>query len=67
MAYVGYARSVYGAISEHAIFPITPKMIERLIVEAINLGWQYKTPGKPVSIVEGKLTTDTRVAKWRAK
>ena len=67
VAYIGYARSIYGAISKHKIFPITPKVIEQYILEAINMGWQYKTPGKPVSIIEGKLTTDTRVAKWKVR
>lgn len=67
VAYIGYARSIYGAISKHTIFPINPKVIEQYILEAINMGWQYKTPGKPVSIIEGKLTTDTRVAKWKVR
>ena len=66
IAYVGYARSIYGAASRYAVRPITPGMIEGCIGEAISLGWKFNVPGKPVSIMDGKLSADTRVAKWRA-
>jgi len=62
IAYVGYCRSDYP--NRESVQSITPAMIENCITEAINLGWKYSFPGKPISLLEGKLQSDTRTAKW---
>jgi hypothetical protein len=62
--YIGFRRSKdYGMES---IQSVTPSIIKNCITEAIKLGWQFKTPGRPISLVNGKLTRDTRTAKWAA-
>ncbi len=65
MVYVGYCRSEdYG---REPLKSITPSIIKECIMTAIELGWKYDEKGKPVSLVNGKLTEDTKTAKWRAK
>ena len=69
VAYVGYSRSGYEAydiVETGDLKKITPAIIEACIVKALNLGWQYASPGKPVSILNGKLAEDTLLARWQA-
>lgn len=62
IAYIGFGRSEdYG---REALKSITPSIIRKCILEAIQLGWNYDKKAKPVSLVDGKLTTDTKTAKW---
>lgn len=63
-AYVGYCRSGYPG--RESIESITPSIIKSCITQAIELGWQYELPGRPISLVEGKLIDNARVAKWSA-
>lgn len=68
IAHIGYARSGYGASGVAGTGPpkITPATIKDCIARAIRLGWQYKSNGKPVSIVNDTLTEQTLAAKWLA-
>lgn len=64
IAYVGYGRSKdYG---RESLKSITPSIIKECILTAIDLGWQFDKKEKPISLVNGKLTTDTKSAKWEA-
>jgi len=62
LAYVGYCRSGYP--ERDSFESITPKIIRECIIDAVKLGWQYNYPGKPISLLDGKLSNDTRRAKW---
>jgi hypothetical protein len=67
IAHLGYSRSgyeAYGIAGAGSMKEITPAMIEACIIKAIGLGWQYKCSGKPVSVIDGKLTDNTIVARW---
>ena len=69
IAYIDYSRSgyeAYGIVETGKLKKITPAIIEYCIVKALNLGWQYASPGKPVSILDGKLEKDTLLARWWA-
>jgi hypothetical protein len=69
IAHISYARSGYEACGiEGTGTPtaVTPAAIKDCIIRAISLGWQYKSRGKPVSIVNDALTEQTLAAKWRA-
>ena len=69
IAYVEYSRSgyeAYGISGTGKLKKITPAIIEACIAEALNLGWQYASPGKPVCILNGKLAEDTFLARWQA-
>lgn len=49
---VGFYRSVpYGRES----MEITPNLIESKILEAIEAGWEYHKPGKPVKLINKEL------------
>ena len=64
IAYIGYGRSEdYG---RNSLKSVTPAIIKDCILKAIDLGWQFDQLGKPVSLIDGKLTTDTKTAKWKA-
>ena len=65
IAYIGYGRSIdYG---RESLESITPCMIKNCILEAIELGWHFDKKEKPISLVNGTLTIDTKTAKWNAK
>jgi hypothetical protein len=66
IAYLGYSRSGYeahGIEGAGILNEITPAAIREYIVKAIRLGWQYKTSGKPVSIINNALAADVLVAR----
>lgn len=56
-AYLPYSRSGYG---EYSLQAITPAMIKKCILNAIDNGWQFKVPGPAVTLRRGVLTTDTK-------
>ena len=62
--FVGFTRA-YGGYINNSPKSVTPKMIEPLIREGIQLGWKYNEPGNPIALVNGVLETDTRTAKWK--
>jgi len=65
IAYIGYGRSIgYG---RESLQSITPSIIKDCILEAIQLGWNFDKKEKPISLVNGQLTIDTKTAKWKAK
>ncbi len=64
IVFVGYCRSEYP--NRVSIQSITPSIIKSKILEAIELGWDYKAKGKIMSLVNGELITDTRMAKFIA-
>ena len=65
IAYIGYGRSKdYG---RESVISITPSIIKAYILTAIELGWDFTKKDKPISLVNGELTTDTKTAKWIAK
>jgi len=65
IVYIGYGRSEdYG---RESLKSITPSKIKNCILKAIELGWNFSKKEKPISMVNGKLTTDTKTAKWEAK
>jgi hypothetical protein len=66
IAHVGYARSgyeSYGIEGAGTLKEITPAVIKDCIVRAIRLGWQYKSCGKPMSLMNDTLTEQTLAAK----
>lgn len=64
IAYVGFCRSRdYGRESVNSV---TPSIIKRCIPEAIDLGWKFDIPGKPISLVNATLTEHTKTGGWSA-
>ena len=66
IAYLGYSRSGYethGIEGTGSLNEITPAAIRKYVVKAIGLGWQYKTSGKPVSILNNALADDVLIAR----
>ena len=60
IAYVGFCRSEgYGRESVNSV---TPSIVKSCILEAIGLGWKFDISGKPISLVNGTLTKDTKTA-----
>ena len=69
IAHLDFSRSgyeAYGIPGAGILKNITPSIIENCINTAINLGWQFKRTGKPISILDGKLVSDTLVSRWLA-
>jgi hypothetical protein len=69
IAHIGYSRSgyeAYGIEGAGNFREITPAIIAACITKAISLGWQYKCSGKPVSVINGKLTDNALFARWLA-
>jgi hypothetical protein len=49
---IGFCRSEsYGRES----MKITPGLIQSKIIEAIELGWEYRKPGKAIKLMDGEL------------
>ncbi|MDO7875975.1 hypothetical protein Q5H93_14620 [Hymenobacter sp. ASUV-10] len=70
IAHIGYSRTGYESYEIESLGylkEITPAIIEHCIMRAISLGWQYKCSGKPVSIIDGRLTDNTLVARLLAE
>jgi len=65
IAYIGYGRSEdYG---RESLKSITPSIIKDCILNAIKLGWNFDKKEKPIIMINGELTTDTKTARWLAK
>ena len=58
----GFCRSRgYGRKSFQSV---TPAIIRQQIERAIKSGWNFRMPGKPISLVKDQLSTDTKTSKW---
>ena len=65
IVYIGFGRSKdYG---RESLESITPSIIKDCILKAIELGWKFNEKERPIIMVNGKLTFDTKTAKWEAK
>lgn len=56
---VGFTRA-YGGYYNESPESVTPKMIQPLIEQAIQLGWKYLDPGNAIRLENGALVKDTK-------
>lgn len=56
---VGFTRA-YGGYENNSPESVTPKMIQPLIEQAIQLGWKYDEPGNAIRLVHDSLVKDTK-------